>query len=37
MHDGSIPTLEKVVDFYDNGGRSNPSIDPEIHQHDNNV
>ena len=31
MHDGSIPTLEEVVDFYDNGGRSNPNIDPEIH------
>ncbi|MBI2186911.1 MAG: c-type cytochrome [Acidobacteria bacterium] len=31
MHDGSIPTLEEVVDFYDHGGRSNPSIDPEIH------
>jgi len=31
MHDGSVPTLEAVVDFYTDGGRSNPSIDPEIH------
>ncbi len=31
MHDGSISTLEDVVDFYDRGGRPNPSIDPEIH------
>jgi cytochrome c peroxidase len=31
MHDGSMPTLEEVVDFYDKGGRSNPSIDPEVH------
>jgi cytochrome c peroxidase len=30
MHDGSMPTLEAVVDFYDEGGRRNPSIDPEI-------
>jgi cytochrome c peroxidase len=31
IHDGSIRTLEEIVDFYDNGGRSNPGIDPEIH------
>jgi cytochrome c peroxidase len=30
MHDGSIATLEEVVDFYDRGGRSNPQLDPEI-------
>ena len=30
MHDGSLPTLESVVDFYDAGGRTNPSLDPEI-------
>lgn len=30
MHDGSLPTLESVVDFYDAGGRANPSLDPEI-------
>jgi cytochrome c peroxidase len=30
MHDGSLPTLEAVVDFYDGGGRPNPSLDPEI-------
>lgn len=30
MHDGSLPTLESVVDFYDGGGRANPLLDPEI-------
>jgi cytochrome c peroxidase len=30
MHDGSLPTLESVVDFYAAGGRPNPSLDPEI-------
>jgi cytochrome c peroxidase len=30
MHDGSIPTLEAVVDFYAAGGRPNPWLDPEI-------
>ena len=31
MHDGSKATLEEVVKFYDEGGRPNPTIDPEIH------
>lgn len=31
MHDGSLATLEAVVDFYSDGGRQNPGIDPEIH------
>jgi cytochrome c peroxidase len=30
MHDGSLATLEAVIDFYDRGGRSNPNLDPEI-------
>jgi cytochrome c peroxidase len=30
MHDGSVATLEDVVKFYDEGGRPNPTIDPEI-------
>ena len=30
MHDGSLATLEDVVEYYDAGGRANPSIDPEI-------
>ena len=30
MHDGSIPTLDAVVDFYERGGRPNPHLDPEI-------
>ena len=30
MHDGSLATLEDVVDFYDRGGRANPHLDPEL-------
>lgn len=30
MHDGTLATLEDVVEFYDAGGRANPSLDPEI-------
>ena len=30
MHDGSVSTLEEVIDFYDKGGRPNPNLDPEI-------
>jgi len=30
MHDGSLKTLEEVVDFYSEGGRANPNLDPEI-------
>src|SRR6185295_15121425 len=30
MHDGSLATLEDVVDFYSEGGRPNPSLDSEI-------
>jgi cytochrome c peroxidase len=30
MHDGSIATLEAVVDFYDRGGISNPYLHPEL-------
>jgi cytochrome c peroxidase len=30
MHDGSLATLTDVVDFYSNGGRENPSLDPAI-------
>lgn len=30
MHDGSIPTLEAVIDFYDAGGRPNPQLDIEV-------
>jgi cytochrome c peroxidase len=30
MHDGSLKTLEEVVDFYDKGGRANPNLDPDI-------
>jgi len=28
MHDGSLPTLAAVVDFYADGGRPNPNLDP---------
>lgn len=30
MHDGSMATLEEVVDFYDGGGRPNAGLDGEI-------
>ena len=30
MHDGSLPTLDEVIDFYDRGGLPNPALDPEI-------
>ncbi len=30
MHDGSLPTLEAVIDFYDHGGDDNPALDDEI-------
>lgn len=30
MHDGSLRTLEAVVEFYDRGGISNPGLDPRI-------
>ena len=30
MHDGSLPTLADVVDFYNAGGRRNPNLSPLI-------
>ena len=30
MHDGSLATLEDVVDFYTDGGRPNPFLDREV-------
>ena len=30
MHDGSLATLEDVIDFYDAGGRPNPNLSPLI-------
>jgi cytochrome c peroxidase len=30
MHDGSLKTLEEVVEFYDRGGNRNPWIDEQI-------
>ena len=30
MHDGSLATLEEVVEFYDRGGRAHAALDPEI-------
>ncbi|MCH7823946.1 MAG: hypothetical protein IH849_04020 [Acidobacteria bacterium] len=31
MHDGSIGTLEEVIDYYDRGGNNNIHLDPELH------
>ncbi len=30
MHDGSLKTLEEVVEHYDKGGNPNPALDPDI-------
>lgn len=30
MHDGSLKTLEEVVEYYDKGGNPNPQLDEEI-------
>ena len=30
MHDGSLATLEDVVEHYDRGGRVNPYLDEEL-------
>jgi len=30
MHDGSLQTLGDVVDYYSEGGRPNPNLDPQI-------
>jgi cytochrome c peroxidase len=32
MHDGSLATLEDVIDFYNKGGRDNPGLDPEMRE-----
>ncbi|QIB64209.1 cytochrome-c peroxidase [Kineobactrum salinum] len=30
MHDGSLPDLESVVDYYNRGGVQHPGLDPRI-------
>jgi cytochrome c peroxidase len=30
MHDGSLATLDEVVNFYDRGGVPNPQLDPAL-------
>src|SRR5262249_26082398 len=30
MHDGSLASLDDVIEFYSNGGRQNPNLDSEI-------
>jgi cytochrome c peroxidase len=34
MHDGSLATLEDVINFYSDGGRPNPYVDPEMRPRD---
>lgn len=34
MHDGSLATLEEVVDFYARGGNPNPNLDPALRRVD---
>jgi cytochrome c peroxidase len=31
MHDGSLATLEDVIEYYDRGGNPNPGLDSRIH------
>ncbi|TCA01025.1 cytochrome-c peroxidase [Rhizobium leguminosarum] len=31
MHDGSMATLDEVVDFYNRGGNPNPNLSPSVH------
>ena len=30
MHDGSLATLEEVIEFYNPGGNANPYLDMEL-------
>ena len=30
MHDGSLATLEDVIEFYDSGGHPNPNLTPLV-------
>ena len=30
IHDGSLKTLEEVVDYYDRGGNANPNLDEDL-------
>jgi len=30
MHDGSVATLEEVIEFYNRGGNTNLYLDPEL-------
>jgi cytochrome c peroxidase len=30
MHDGSLASLNEIVEFYDRGGNPNPALDPEL-------
>ena len=32
MHDGSLRTLDDVVEHYNNGGKANPNLDPELRE-----
>ena len=30
MHDGSLATIDEVIEYYDGGGKANPSLDREV-------
>jgi cytochrome c peroxidase len=34
MHDGRLPTLRQVVEFYDHGVRNSPALDPRLRARD---
>jgi cytochrome c peroxidase len=31
MHDGSIPTIDLVIEYYNRGGQQNPALDTRLH------
>ena len=37
MHDGSLSTLQDVIEFYSDGGRNNPYLDSGIQRRDFNL
>jgi cytochrome c peroxidase len=30
MHDGSLTTLDEVIEYYDRGGNANPGLDSDL-------
>lgn len=30
MHDGSLPTFDEIIDYYDRGGNRHDLLDPDV-------